>query len=83
MHSTVAYDEIQSLLGFLVEFPSKTDDELIIRQATKTFRESYPEVSISIFRKKCFIFASQLQDSDDTIRNLFLKTGFNQLFQMV
>ena len=36
-----AYDRIQSLFGFLVEFPSKTNDEL--RHATKTFRENYPD----------------------------------------
>ena len=32
---TQAYDKIQSLFGFLVEFPSKTNDEL--RHATETF----------------------------------------------
>ena len=37
-----AYDKIQSLFGFLVEFPSKTDDEL--RQATEIFRENYPDI---------------------------------------
>jgi len=30
-----AYDRIQSLFGFLVEFPSKTDDEL--KHGTETF----------------------------------------------
>ena len=42
-----AYDKIELLFGFLVEFPSKSDDEL--RLATETFRET--------FRKKWFILS--------------------------
>ena len=34
-----AYDKNELLFGFLVEFPSKSDDEL--RLATETFREKY------------------------------------------
>ena len=36
-----AYNKIELLFGFLVEFPSKSDDEL--RLATETFRENYPD----------------------------------------
>ena len=42
-----AYDKIELLFGFLVEFPSKSDDEL--RLATETFRAT--------FRKKWFILS--------------------------
>jgi len=58
------------LFGFLVEFPSKTDDEL--KHATETFRENYPDdVDIDfqeeMVHSKYLYFASQLEDSDDTI----------------
>lgn len=63
-----AYDKIQSLFGFLVEFPSKTDDEL--RHATETFRENYPDDIDIHFQEEMVhfkYFASQFEDSDDKI----------------
>jgi len=63
-----AYDRIQSLFGFLVEFSSKTDDEL--QHATETFRENYPDDVDVDFQEEMVhfkYFASQLKDSDDTI----------------
>ena len=56
------------LLGFLVEFPSKTDDKL--RHATKTFRENYlDDVHIDFQEGMVHFkyFASQSEDSNDGI----------------
>mgnify|MGYP003473080583 CR=1 FL=1 len=50
-----AYDKIELLFGFLVEFPSKSDDEL--RLATETFERIILMMSISTFRKKWFILS--------------------------
>ena len=63
-----AYVKIQSLFGFLVEFPSKTNDEL--RHATETFRENYPDDIDIHFREEMVhfkYFASQFEDYDDKI----------------
>jgi hypothetical protein len=66
-----AYGKIQSLFGFLVEFPSKTDDEL--RHATETFRENYPDDIDIHFQEEMVHFkyfalaALQFEDSDDKI----------------
>ena len=66
-----AYGKIQSLFGFLVEFPSKTDDEL--RHATETFRENYPDDIDIHFQEEMVHFkyfalaALQFENSDDKI----------------
>lgn len=67
-HRMQAYDKIQSLFGFLVEFPSKTDDEL--RHATETFRENYPDDIDIHFQEEMVhfkYFTLQFEDSDDKI----------------
>ena len=56
------------LFGFLVEFPSKADDEL--RLATETFRENYPDDVDIDFQEEMVhfkLFATQLEDCGDTI----------------
>jgi len=65
-----AYDRIHNsvVVWILVEFSSKTDDEL--KHATETFREKYPDDFDIDFQEEMVhfkYFASQLQDSDDTI----------------
>ena len=63
-----AYDKIELLFGFLVEFPSKSDDEL--RLATETFRENYPDDVDIDFQEEMVhfkYFAAQLEDRGDTI----------------
>lgn len=63
-----AYDKLQSLFGFLVEFPSKTDDEL--RHATETFRDTYPDDVDIEFQEEMVhfkYFVTDLEDSHDTI----------------
>ena len=63
-----AYDKIQSLFGFLVEFPSTTNDEL--RHAAETFRENYPDDIDIQFQEEMVhfkYFASQFADYDDKI----------------
>ena len=63
-----AYVKIQSLFGFLVELPFKTNDES--RHATETFRENYPD-EINIYFQEEMVhfkyFASQFEDYDDKI----------------
>ncbi|KAL5502773.1 hypothetical protein EMCRGX_G009594 [Ephydatia muelleri] len=61
-----AYDKIELLFGFLVEFPSKSDDEL--RLATETFRENY-DVDIDFQEEMVHFkyFAAQLEHRGDTI----------------
>ena len=63
-----AYDKIELLFGFLVEFPSKSDDEL--RLATETFRENYPDDVDIDFQEEMVhfkYFAAQLEYRGDTI----------------
>ena len=63
-----AYDKIELLFGFLVEFPSKSDDEL--RLATETFRDNYPDYVDIDFQEEMVhfkYFAAQLEDRGDTI----------------
>ena len=63
-----AYDKIELLIGFLVEFPSKSDDEL--RLATETFRGNYPDDVDIDFQEEMVhfkYFAAQLDDRGDTI----------------
>ena len=63
-----AYDKIELLFGFLVEFPSKSDDEL--RLATETFRDNYPDDVDIDFQEEMVhfkYFAAQLEDRGDTI----------------
>ena len=63
-----AYDKIELLFGFLVEFPSKSDDEL--RLAKEAFRENYPDDVDIDFQEEMVhfkYFAAQLEDRGDTI----------------
>lgn len=63
-----AYDKIQSVFGFLVEFSCKADDEL--RQAAETFRENYPDDIDIHFQEEMIhfkYFASKFEDYHDKI----------------
>ena len=62
------HDKIQSLFGFLVELPSKANDEL--RHATEIFRENYPGGNDIQFQEEMVHFkhfASQFEDYNDKI----------------
>ena len=72
-----AYDKIQSLLEFLVEFPSKTNDKL--RHTTEIFRENYPDDIDIQFQEEVVHFkyiASQFEDYDH-------KTSASQSYELI